>query len=619
MNISKKELQNLFGKKLRKSELLRRQSETNLKEKETELFDALDDFRIEKISYIDQLENQSNEIESLNIEKGSLNIEKGSLNSKMESLNIELESFKSSFREYSLSAEKEKSRCAKQLELTRNSISYRLGNALVQPIVLFKKLILNSTPSKSIQSESLKFQKIEEKNTKYKITKITNLSKELVFEKLAKEGFSLNVKHEHKYEPSNAIVYLCHMSLPINSAGYATRTQYLLSTLIDSGLKMLPVSRLGYPYDLNKTSKKAKDLWGEDWKAKQTHDVKNVEYNILKFDNYKWNNLNLDDYIRAYSDAIIEFALIHKPCAIHAASDFRNGLAAALASKKLGIPFIYEVRGLWEITSASKNADFKTSSEFKAIKRLETLACQAADHIFTLTMGLKEELVNRGVDVNKIHLLPNAIDSSTLPTLVNKDVGFMNELKIENNEVIIGYIGSFVAYEGLDDLIRACAELINIGHNNFKLLLIGDGKVMPELKQLVLELDLNNKVIFTGRVLHEEVPKYYSLIDIAPFPRKPVEVCEMVSPLKPLEALAMEKAVLVSSVAAQKEMIIDNETGLIFNKGEISDLISKLSTLINDKDLRKTLGKNGKVWVTTNRSWKGVVQDYVSTISQYSN
>ena len=124
--------------------------------------------------------------------------------------------------------------------------------------------------------------------------------------------FSLNVKHEHKYEPSNAIVYLCHMSLPINSAGYATRTQYLLSTLIDSGLKMLPVSRLGYPYDLNKTSKKAKDLWGEDWKAKQTHDVKNVEYNILKFDNYKWNNLNLDDYIRAYSDAIIEFALIHK-------------------------------------------------------------------------------------------------------------------------------------------------------------------------------------------------------------------------------------------------------------------------------------------------------------------
>ena len=696
MNLSKKELQKLFGEKLRKSELLRRQAETNLKEKEMELFDAVDDFRIEKISYIDQLENQSNEIGSLSIEKGSLNskiellsieiessniekgslnskieslsieiessniekgllnskieslsieiessniekeslnskieslsieieslsIEKGSLNSKMESLNIELELLKSSFREYSLSAEKEKNRWAKQLELTRDSVSYRLGNALVQPVVLFKKLILNPTPSKSIQSESLEFQKIEKKNTKYKITKITNLSKELVFEKLAKEGFSLNVKHEHKYEPNNAIVYLCHMSLPINSAGYAIRTQYLLSTLIDSGLKMLPVSRLGYPYDLNKTSKKAKDLWGEDWKVKRMHNVKNVEYNVLKFDNYKWNNLNLDDYIKAYSDAIMEFALLHKPRVIHAASDFRNGLAAALACKKLGIPFIYEVRGLWEITSASKNADFKSSFEFKAIKRLETLTCQAADHIFTLTTGLKEELVTRGVDVNKIHLLPNAIDPSTLPTLVNKDVGFMNELKIENNEVVIGYIGSFVAYEGLDDLIRACAELINIGQNNFKLLLIGDGKVMPELKQLALELDLNDKVIFTGRVPHEEVPKYYSLIDIAPFPRKPVEVCEMVSPLKPLEALAMEKSVLVSSVAAQKEMIIDNETGLIFNKGEISDLTSKLSTLINDKDLRKTLGKNGKLWVTTNRSWKSVVQDYVSKISQYSN
>src|SRR5690606_1677461 len=96
---------------------------------------------------------------------------------------------------------------------------------------------------------------------------------------------------------------------------------------------------------------------------------------------------------------------------------------------------------------------------------------------------------------------------------------------------------------------------------------------------------------------------HYSLIDIAPFPRKPLPVCEMVSPMKPLEAMAMKKAVLVSSVRALSEMVTHEHTGLIFEKGNVADFSQKLRQLIEQPDLRKRLGENGRIWVEQERTW----------------
>jgi glycosyltransferase involved in cell wall biosynthesis len=220
-----------------------------------------------------------------------------------------------------------------------------------------------------------------------------------------------------------------------------------------------------------------------------------------------------------------------------------------------------------------------------------------------------EELVKRGVPAQKITLLPNSCDPSRF-TPRSRDIQLAQKLGIPDDVPVIGYIGSFVQYEGLENLAQACSYLIQRGID-FRLLLVGNenasgserGPVTQEIQLIANESGLADKLIMPGRVPHELVEAYYSLIDIAPFPRKPQPVTEMVSPMKPLEALAMEKAVLVSSVRALTEMIIDHKTGLVFKKGDIEDLADKLQLLISDPILRLRLGKAGRKWVETERTW----------------
>ena len=189
---------------------------------------------------------------------------------------------------------------------------------------------------------------------------------------------------------------------------------------------------------------------------------------------------------------------------------------------------------------------------------------------------MRDELVRRGVDPATITLLPNSCDPERF-TPRGRDAALAARLGIPASVPVIGYIGTFVQYEGLEDLVAACAMLHGRGRD-FRLMLIGNenvsgtekGPITAEIERIAAEAGLSDRLIMPGRVPHEEVAAYYSLIDIAPFPRKPQPVTEMVSPMKPLEALAMEKAVVVSSVAALTEMIADEETGLVFAKGDIA-------------------------------------------------
>ncbi len=170
----------------------------------------------------------------------------------------------------------------------------------------------------------------------------------------------------------------------------------------------------------------------------------------------------------------------------------------------------------------------------------------------------------------------------------------------------MGYIGSLVSYEGLDLLLKAIPEVKKKTEKRFKLMIVGDGAFMEQLQTLCDELNLQEDVLFTGRVPHEEVEEYYSIVDIAPFPRLPLPVTEMVSPLKPFEAMSMEKAVIASNVQALSEIVIHHQTGLIFEKGSKSDLADKIVGLINDRMLREKLGEKARLWVCENRDWSSI-------------
>ena len=251
--------------------------------------------------------------------------------------------------------------------------------------------------------------------------------------------------------------------------------------------------------------------------------------------------------------------------------------------------------------------------------------CKAADHVFTLTEPMREELIIRGVESAKIDLLPNSCDPVRFVPQ-ERDHDLANRLSIAQDIPVIGYIGTFVDYEGLEDLASTCALLKQQGIE-FRLLLVGNenasgqdrGPITEQIAHIANSNGFAEWLVMPGRVPHEEVESYYSLIDIAPFPRKPWPVCEMVSPMKPLEAFAMEKAVVVSSVRALQEMVKHEETGLVFEKGNVKSLADVLERLVADPALRRTLGKNARKWVLKERTWAAsteILASYVRGLSQ---
>ena len=185
---------------------------------------------------------------------------------------------------------------------------------------------------------------------------------------------------------------------------------------------------------------------------------------------------------------------------------------------------------------------------------------------------------------------------------------FEPQLGFPHDAVIIGYIGSIVSYEGLDLLMEALPQVKAATNTPFRVLIVGDGAYMERVQNACKANELDDVVTFTGRVPHEEVESYYSLVDIAPFPRLPLPVTELVSPLKPFEAMAMEKAVIASDVHALTEIVQHDVTGLLFEKGNGSSLAEALVRLIDDSDLRNRLGGTARSWVQDERDWNAIAR-----------
>ncbi len=410
------------------------------------------------------------------------------------------------------------------------------------------------------------------------------------------------------------VVYVLHNSQPWSSGGYATRASGLGQGMLNAGMDVVVLSRPGFPLDLKPELRKS-DVPLMDHLDGIAH------HRILS---PMRTELLLREYLLASADAITAELRNLCPSVVMAASNHVTALPALIAARRLGIPFIYEVRGFWEITRISREPEFETSPRFHLQKAFEGLVASAANHVMTLTGPMKDELIKRGVQDDKITLVPNSCDPARF-TPRARDQNLAAKYNIPKDVPVIGYIGTFVQYEGLEHLVAACSKLRKNGHV-FRVLLIGNenasgadkGPITAEIERIAAESDLTDWLIMPGRVDHTTVEAHYSLIDIAPFPRKPQPVTEMVSPMKPLEALAMQKAVVVSSVGALKEMIAHEKTGLIFEKGNIESLVSTLETLILSPELRTRLGENGRAWVCAERTWDEVGRRAASALQSVS-
>ncbi|HEX7116238.1 MAG TPA: glycosyltransferase [Steroidobacter sp.] len=269
------------------------------------------------------------------------------------------------------------------------------------------------------------------------------------------------------------VVNLLAYSLPYSSVGYATRSHGLARGIREAGWEILPYTRLGFPYD------QFPELRGRPLPEEDVID--GIKYRRL-FDSTRRDADELG-YIQAAVDCYRRVFESTRPAIVHAASNHVTGLPALVAAHQCGIPFIYEVRGFWEVTRSSSDPEFAQTPTYRHIRLFETLVARHSDHVITLTEGMRRELVSRGIPEERISIVPNAVDTERFAPRP-RDEALAAQLGLPADEPVIGYVGSFVDYEGLDDLVAAAAMLAGQG-GRFRLLLVGDGPTLPELRKTV--------------------------------------------------------------------------------------------------------------------------------------
>lgn len=293
---------------------------------------------------------------------------------------------------------------------------------------------------------------------------------------------------------------------------------------------------------------------------------------------------------------------------LHSHSPILCGIPAMKAAKKLKIPVIYEMRGLWEEAAISSGSTRKKTLRYMLSKYSETQLLKKVDKVFTICEGLKREIISRGIPEEKVYIVKNGVDIAAF-TPQSKALPLLEKHHLQGKQ-ILGFLGSLYKYEGLPLLIEAMPGILAECPQAF-LLVAGEGEDMPTAKDLVAKLNLHNHVLLLGNVPHQEVLSYYSIMDILTYPRFKSRLTDIVTPLKPLEAMAMEKAVLGSSALGIQELVADQKRGLIFQAGDPKDLADKCITMLKDEGLRRTLGSAAREYVKEHRSWETIVKDEV--------
>ena len=297
-----------------------------------------------------------------------------------------------------------------------------------------------------------------------------------------------------------------------------------------------------------------------------------------------------------------------RPHLIHAHSPVLGALAAGPVARRHKLPFVYEIRAFWEDAAVGNGAGREGSARYRVIRALERRAIARADAVIVICDGLRNDLIARGVDPAKITVSPNGVDLDLFGTPTAPDEALRASLGLDDAEVI-GFIGSFYDYEGLDDLIAAMPALIAQRPKAY-LLLVGGGPREHALNAQAKASPVADHIRFVGRVPHEQVERYYSLIDILAYPRKAMRLTDLVTPLKPLEAMAQRRLVAASSVGGHRELIVDGVTGTLFPPGDPAAIAASLGGLLADRSLWDERRRTARAFVERERSWAANVFRY---------
>jgi glycosyltransferase involved in cell wall biosynthesis len=396
---------------------------------------------------------------------------------------------------------------------------------------------------------------------------------------------SLSV-HDHE---STQILHLVNDALPNASAGYTIRTHEIVLAQKAAGLDPHVVTRAGFPVTQGTLD------------GRRLVILDGIPYHRL----LPWRLPTRADKATATGLKLAAHLTEQlKPSVLHAASNYRNATIALAIGKSYGLPVVYEVRGFWEDTWLSRHSDSEklAASELYQLNRdLETRCMLAADLVVTLGEAMRDEIVARGVPADKILIVPNAVSEEFLQPLPDA-AELRNQLGIKPDEHVIGEVSSLVPHEGIGTLLQATRLLKDRGIK-VRALLVGDGPERAALQRQAADLGLGETAIFTGRVPATKVREFHALLDVFVVPRTPDRVCQLVTPLKPVEAMASGLCVVTSEVKALAEIIKPDVTGALTIPEDPVALADTLELLVGSPDIRRKLGDNAREWVARDRTW----------------
>lgn len=303
-----------------------------------------------------------------------------------------------------------------------------------------------------------------------------------------------------------------------------------------------------------------------------------------------------------------------RPHIVHAHSPVLVGLPALLAARKHGLPFVYEIRDLWENASVDRGKFRHNSPLYRLARGLETYVLKRADTVVTICDALRWDVTTRVSDPHKVFVVGNGVDTGVFdPASVRVPKDLRRQWRLDGKRVI-AYVGTFQPYEGLDLLIRAMPAILSRAPNAHVLIVGGSAgestAVEQALQARVASLGLEPHVTFTGRVPHATVKSAYAIADVVVCPRLLTRTTALTTPLKPLEAMALGRALVISDVPGMRELVRDGETGIAFPAGDAGGLADACLRLLEDPALRRALGQRAHAWVLEHRQWPTLVARY---------
>jgi PEP-CTERM/exosortase A-associated glycosyltransferase len=389
------------------------------------------------------------------------------------------------------------------------------------------------------------------------------------------------------------ILHVLDHSIPLHS-GYTFRTRNILreqrklgwETAHVTSLKQGPCDRLAEEVD--------------GLRFHRTAPSRNPLYRLPLLDQWA--------VVETLSRRIIEVAATERPDVLHAHSPALNGLAALRAGKHLGLPVVYECRAFWEDAAVDHGTSSEGGLRYRATRALETRVFREAAAVTTICEGLRGDIVGRGIPAAKVTVIPNAVNIEEFGQARAPDPTLRERLGLADKRVL-GFIGSFYGYEGLPLLVEALPALL-AADPGMRLLLVGGGPDEKRIRERSRALGVEEAIVLTGRVPHSEVQLYYDLVDILVYPRLPMRLTDLVTPLKPLEAMAEGRLVVASDVGGHREIIEDRVTGRLFAAGDARALSSAVAELFINRDAWPAYQAAGRRYVAGERNWGASVAHY---------